>query len=150
MPEVLVRVVVLPHGEGLDLPAYQTSGSAGCDVRAAIAEPLTLEPGQRALVPCGFKMAIPEGWEVQVRPRSGLAVRHGVTMVNGPGTIDADYRGELAVPLINLGQESFTVGRGERIAQLVMMPVHQMAWAPVGELDDTERGDRGFGSTGTS
>jgi dUTP pyrophosphatase len=119
-------------------------------VRAAIAEPLTLEPGQRALVPCGFKMAIPEGWEVQVRPRSGLAVRHGVTMVNGPGTIDADYRGELAVPLINLGQESFTVGRGERIAQLVMMPVHQMAWAPVGELDDTERGDRGFGSTGTS
>ena len=150
MPKVAVRVVVLPHGEGLDLPAYQTPGSAGCDVRAAIAAPLTLDPGQRALVPCGFKMAIPEGWEVQVRPRSGLAVRHGITMVNGPGTIDADYRGEVAVPLINLGQESFTVGRGERIAQLVMMPVHQMAWAPVGELDDTVRGDRGFGSTGTS
>lgn len=150
MPKLAVKVVVLPHGEGLDLPAYQTPGSAGCDVRAAIAAPLTLDPGQRALVPCGFKMAIPEGWEVQVRPRSGLAVRHGITMVNGPGTIDADYRGEVAVPLINLGQESFTVGRGERIAQLVMMPVHQMAWAPVDELDDTVRGDRGFGSTGTS
>ena len=150
MPPVAVQVVVLPHGEGLDLPAYQTTGSAGCDVRAAIGGAVTLEPGERALVPCGFKMAIPAGWEVQVRPRSGLAMRHGVTMVNPPGTIDSDYRGELAVPLINLGQEAFTVHRGERIAQLIIAPVHQLQWVPVDELDGTERGDRGFGSTGVS
>ncbi len=150
MPPVAVQVVVLPHGEGLDLPAYQTTGSAGCDVRAAIDATVTLEPGERTLVPCGFKMAIPEGWEIQVRPRSGLAVRHGVTMVNPPGTIDSDYRGELMVPLINLGQEDFTVRRGERIAQLVIAPVHQLEWCRVDGLDGTERGDRGFGSTGVS
>lgn len=143
-----VRVVVLPHGEGLELPAYQTALSAGADLRAAIDGPLTLDPGERAVVRCGFAMALPAGWEAQVRPRSGLAVRHGITVLNAPGTIDADYRGEVMVPLINLGSEPFVIQRGERIAQMVLAPVVQVAWEPTDSLDETERGDKGFGSTG--
>ena len=145
---VEVRVRVLPNGEGLELPAYQTADSAGADLRAAIDAPIELQPGQRAVVRCGFAMALPSGWEAQVRPRSGLAVRHGITVLNAPGTIDADYRGELMVPLINLGHEPFVIQRGERIAQMILAPVHQVAWNVVTELDDTERGSGGFGSTG--
>lgn len=145
---VQVKLRVLPHGEGLELPTYATAGAAGADLRAAISGSLFLEPGMRAVIPCGFAMALPEGWEVQVRPRSGLAVKYGVTVLNGPGTIDADYRGEVQVPLINLGQERFEIQRGERIAQLVLAPVHQVRWEPVLELDSTERGTGGFGSTG--
>ncbi len=145
---VPVRVTVLAHGEGLPLPDYQTAGAAGADLRAALADPVVLQPGERSLVPCGFAMAIPEGWEVQVRPRSGLAARHGVTMVNPPGTIDCDYRGEVKVPIINHGQEPFTIERGERIAQMVLAPVFHIQWDVVDTLDATDRGERGFGSTG--
>jgi len=148
MASLTVRIVVLPHGEGLELPTHQTAGSAGADLRAAVTSPIVLEPGHRALIPCGFCMALPEGWECQVRPRSGLAVKHGITVLNAPGTIDADYRGQVHVPLINLGQETFTITRGERIAQMVLAPVTQVAWDLVTELDDTERGSGGFGSTG--
>ncbi|MEZ4321049.1 MAG: dUTP diphosphatase [Myxococcota bacterium] len=148
---VPVRVKLLPHGEGLPLPDYQTSGAAGADLRAALVVPVVLEPGDRTLVPCGFAMAIPEGWEVQVRPRSGLAAKFGVTMVNGPGTIDCDYRGEVQVPLVNLGREPFRIERGERIAQAVLAPVFRITWDLVEALDDdTERGVGGFGSTGRS
>lgn len=143
-----VSVVVLPHGEGLPLPTYQTAGSAGCDVVAAVSGPLVLGPGERALIPAGFRMALPAGWEAQVRPRSGLAVRHGVTVVNAPGTIDADYRGEVHVALINLGSEAHTIRRGDRVAQLVFAPVAQVSWATVEALEPTPRGDGGFGSTG--
>lgn len=125
---VPVKVVVLPHGVGLDLPEPQTPGAAGADLRAAFVDPVTLNPGERLVVPCGFAMELPEGWEVQVRPRSGLAVRHGITVLNAPGTIDADYRGEVQVPLIHLGQEPFRIARGERIAQMVLAPVFQVAW----------------------
>ncbi len=148
MPSVPVRVVVLPHAEGLPLPAWQTEGSAGADVRAALTEPLTLEPGERRLVPTGLRLALPPGWELQVRPRSGLAAKHGVTVINSPGTIDADYRGELFVPLVNLGAAAFRVERGERIAQLVLAPVFHAAWQVVDDLDETARGTGGFGSTG--
>jgi dUTP pyrophosphatase len=148
MPSVPVRVVVLPHAEGLPLPAWQTEGSAGADVRAALTEPLDLAPGERRLVPTGLRLALPPGWELQVRPRSGLAAKHGVTVINSPGTIDADYRGELFVPLVNLGAEPFRVERGERIAQLVLAPVFHAAWQVVDTLDDTARGQGGFGSTG--
>ena len=142
---------VLPHGEGMDLPRYGTAASAGCDLRAAMSEPLCLEPGQRALIPTGIAIALPEGTEGQVRPRSGLAIRHGLTVLNAPGTIDADYRGEISVPMINLGQEAYTVQRGDRIAQLVIAVVTQLEWVSVKELDEnTERGLGGFGSTGRS
>ena len=144
---IAVPLAVLPHGEGLDLPAYQTSGSAGCDLRAAIDSPLTLQPGARALVPTGVAIALPAGHEAQVRPRSGLAVKHGVTVLNAPGTIDADYRGEIQVPLINHGDVPFLVARGERIAQLVIAPVLQARWTDE-PLDPTDRGRQGFGSTG--
>lgn len=147
-PEVRVRLRVLPHGEGLPLPAYQTAGAAGCDLCAALAEPMVLAPGARGLVPTGLCMALPEGYEAQVRPRSGLAVRHGVTVVNAPGTIDADYRGELQVALINLGEAPFTIRRGDRVAQLVVAPVTRAVWVPTDRLDDTSRGGGGFGSTG--
>lgn len=147
-PEVAVRLRVLPHGEGLPLPAYQTPGAAGCDLRAALAEPLVLAPGARGLVPTGLCVALPEGFEAQVRPRSGLAVKHGVTVVNAPGTIDADYRGEVQVALINLGDAPFTIQRGDRVAQLVVAPVTRAVWARVDRLDDTSRGGGGFGSTG--
>lgn len=143
-----VRVKILPNGEGLELPAYQTALSAGADLRAAIEASVELGPGERVVVRCGFAMALPAGWEAQVRPRSGLAVRHGVTVLNAPGTIDADYRGEVMVPLINLGADPFVIRRGERIAQMVIAPVHQVRWQRVDHLDDTERGSGGFGSTG--
>jgi len=147
---VPVRLSWLPHGVGLPLPALATRLAAGADLRAALPEnaPLTLLPGERALVPCGFAMALPAGFEAQVRPRSGLAVRHGITVLNAPGTIDADYRGEVMVPLINLGQEAFTLARGERIAQLVIAAVAQPLFSLEDELDETERGAGGFGSTG--
>jgi len=150
MSNVIVQVRPLPHFEGLELPAYETSGSAGMDVRAAVAEgaPVTLKPGERALVPTGLSVAIPEGYEIQVRPRSGLAAKHGVTCLNTPGTIDSDYRGELKVILINLGAEPFKVLRGERIAQLVLAPVTRLGWREVDALDETARGAGGFGSTG--
>ena len=150
MSTVTVQVRPLPHFEGLELPAYETSGSAGMDVRAAVpvAEPITLKPGERAMVPTGLSVAIPEGCEIQVRPRSGLAAKHGLTCLNTPGTIDSDYRGEIKVILINLGAEAFVIQRGERIAQLVLAPVMRLAWSEVGALDETARGAGGFGSTG--
>jgi dUTP pyrophosphatase len=136
----------LPHGEGLPLPSYASSGAAGLDVVAA--ESLTLAPGTRQAVATGFAIAIPEGYEVQVRPRSGLALKHGITCLNTPGTIDSDYRGEVKVILANLGAEPFEVVRGERIAQLVPAPVLRAAFVEVAELGDTARGGGGFGSTG--
>ena len=150
MNKVTVSVCPLDHFEGLQLPAYETQGSAGMDVRAALAEDegLTLKPGERAMVPTGLSVAIPQGYEIQVRPRSGLAAKHGLTCLNTPGTIDSDYRGEIKVILINLGQEAFTIRRGERIAQLVVSPVTQLTWDEVTALDETARGAGGFGSTG--
>ena len=150
MTELTVPLTWLPHGEGLALPARQTEGAAGMDLAAALPadEAMVLAPGQRALVPCGFAMALPMGYEAQVRPRSGLAVRHGVTVLNAPGTIDADYRGEVMVPLINLGETDFTLRRGDRIAQMVIAPVSAARLIVVETLDDTERGSNGFGSTG--
>lgn len=144
-----VRVRRLPHGADLPLPEYQTPDSAGMDLMAAISEDVILAPGERTLIPTGLSIALPPGFEAQVRPRSGLALRSGVTQVNTPGTIDADYRGEIGVILINHGQEPFTVTRGMRIAQMLVAPVIQARWQEVGELDDTERGGGGFGSTGT-
>jgi dUTP pyrophosphatase len=140
----------LPHGQGLPLPAYETANAAGMDLRAAVPEdePLTLHPGDRRPVPTGIAIAIPPGFEGQVRPRSGLALRHGVTCLNSPGTVDADYRGEVMVILINHGAEAFVVRRGERIAQLLISPVVQASWREVEALDDTARGAGGFGSTG--
>jgi dUTP pyrophosphatase len=148
MTELRLPVQVLPHGEGLELPAYATPGSAGCDLRAAVGEPIVLVPGSRALVPTGIAVAIPEGYEGQVRMRSGLAIRHGLTLLNAPGTIDADYRGEIRVILGNLGDEPVTIARGDRIAQLVLAPVVRARVETVGELPATERRDGGFGSTG--
>ncbi len=145
-PEVTIGLLRLPHGAGLPLPAYATAGAAGLDVVAA--EDVDLAPGGRAAVATGFALAIPDGWEVQVRPRSGLAFRHGVTCLNTPGTIDSDYRGEVKVILANLGSEPFAVRRGERIAQLVPAPVARAALAEVDALDETARGRGGFGSTG--
>jgi dUTP pyrophosphatase len=146
----IIAVVRLPHGEGLPLPAYETDQAAGMDLRAAVPEeaPLTLEPGERAAVPTGLTMALPPGFEAQVRPRSGLALKAGITCLNTPGTIDADYRGEVKVILVNLGQEPFVIRRGERIAQMVIAPVVQAAWREAESLDETARGAGGFGSTG--
>ena len=141
-----VQVKRLPHGEGLDLPAYATTGSAGMDVVSA--EDVALKPGARHAVATGLAMAIPQGFEIQVRPRSGLAFKHGISVPNAPGTIDSDYRGELKVLLINHGADDFVIARGDRVAQLVLAPVVQAEWAEVAELDDTERGAGGFGSTG--
>jgi dUTP pyrophosphatase len=145
-----LQIKRLPHSEGLPLPAYETSGAAGMDLRAAVPEdaPVRLEPRERAPIPTGLMIALPAGHEGQVRPRSGLAIKHGISLVNTPGTIDEDYRGEVHVPLINHGNEPFVVNRGERIAQLVVVPVTQVAIAEVEELDATERGSGGFGSTG--
>ncbi|WP_289034866.1 dUTP diphosphatase [uncultured Roseibium sp.] len=139
----------LPHGADLPLPAYQSDLAAGLDLLAAVDEPLVLSPGKRALVPTGLAMALPAGFEGQVRPRSGLAVKNGVTVLNTPGTIDADYRGEVKVILINLGDEPFTIERGARIAQLVVAPVLQADLIEVESLSETQRGAGGFGSTGT-
>lgn len=145
-----VLVQVLPHGEGLPLPAYETPGAAGLDLMAAIPEgqPVALDPGRRTLVPTGLRMRLPEGFEGQVRPRSGLALRHGVTVLNAPGTIDSDYRGEIGVILVNHGTEPFEIVRGARIAQLVVAPVTRARVAPALDLDATQRGAGGFGSTG--
>jgi len=143
-----VRVARLPGAEGLPLPARATSGSAGFDLCAAIESELVLLPGQRELVPTGFAIAVPEGYEAQVRPRSGLALRHGIVLPNAPGTIDADYRGELKVILLNAGHDPVTLSRGDRIAQLVVAPVVRAEWEEVAELDATERGPGGFGHTG--
>jgi len=144
---------ILPHGEGLPLPEYATAHAAGMDLRAALpeSEPQTLLPGARCLIPSGLSLAVPVGFEAQVRPRSGLALRHGVTVLNAPGTIDADYRGEVAVVLINHGSEPFEVRRGDRIAQLLVAPVATWEWAPetsLAALGRTERGEGGYGSTG--
>ena len=145
-----IALKILPHGQGLDLPSYATIGSAGADLRAAVGTPLVIQPGERALVPSGIAMALPANHEGQVRPRSGLAVKFGLTVLNAPGTIDADYRGEIMVPLINLGAEEFVVEHGLRIAQLVIAPFHQADFHLVDDLEDTARGDGGFGSTGFS
>ncbi len=149
-PVPTVRLTWFPHGEGLDLPAYETVQAAGMDIRAAVPAdaPIVLEVGARAMIETGFAMALPPGFEAQIRPRSGLAAKHGITCLNTPGTIDADYRGEIKVILINLGQDRFTVSRGERIAQMVIAPVVQAEIMPVDKLDDTGRGAGGFGSTG--
>ena len=143
---VAVQIKRLPHGHGLDLPAYATSGAAGMDVVSA--ESVTIRPGQRHAVATGLSVAIPENYEIQVRPRSGLAFKHGITVPNTPGTIDSDYRGELKVLLINHGADDFAIARGDRIAQLVLAPVTQAKWDEVEELDETNRGEGGFGSTG--
>ncbi|EKE71531.1 MULTISPECIES: dUTP diphosphatase [Oceanibaculum] len=147
---IALPVRILPHGEGLALPAYQTADSAGLDLVAAVEAEMVLQPGERALVPTGLAIALPSGYEAQIRPRSGLAFKHGLTVLNSPGTVDADYRGEVKVLMINLGQEPFAVKRGERIAQMVVAPVTQIAWQPVADLDETARGAGGFGSTGTA
>jgi dUTP pyrophosphatase len=149
---ITIQVTPLPHFEGLALPAYETVLSAGMDLRAAVPEdaPIVIQPGERCLTPTGLAMALPAGYEAQVRPRSGLAIKHGVTCLNTPGTIDADYRGEVKVILVNLGQEPFTIRRGERIAQMVIAPVTQAAWNVVDALPESARGAGGFGSTGRS
>jgi dUTP diphosphatase len=147
---VAIRVSRLPHGEGLPLPSYATAGAAGMDLLAAVAEPVTIEPGKRALIPTGLAIALPPGYELQVRPRSGLALRHGIVLPNSPGTIDEDYRGELQVIVLNAGDAPFTVERGTRIAQAVLAPVVRARWHEVVSLDETVRGSGGFGSTGTA
>jgi dUTP pyrophosphatase len=148
--EIKVNIRQLPHGTGLPLPAYQSTHAAGLDLLAAVPEsaPLVLAPGKHAMVPTGLAIALPDGFEAQVRSRSGLAAKHGVTVLNSPGTIDADYRGEIQVILINHGSEPFTIRRGERIAQMVMAPVVQAKLVAVAELSATDRGTGGFGSTG--
>ena len=147
---VTIRVVPLPHAAGLALPAYETADAAGMDLRAAVEDsaPVTLAPGHRAMIPTGLTIALPPGYEAQVRPRSGLAAKHGVTCLNSPGTVDADYRGEVKVILINHGQEPFVIKRGERIAQMIIAPVTRADLKVVTELDETKRGAGGFGSTG--
>jgi len=143
-----VAILRLPHGHDLPLPSYATAESAGMDLIAAVADAIALEPGERTLVPTGIAIALPQGFEAQVRPRSGLALKFGVTTLNTPGTIDADYRGEIGVILINHGQERVTIKRGDRIAQLVVAPVTRVAWDPRDSLDGTARGAGGFGSSG--
>ena len=148
--KVRIPVVPLPHHAGLALPTYASVGAAGMDLRAAVAEdaPVTLTPGSRALIPTGLQIAVPEGFEAQVRPRSGLALKHGITCLNSPGTVDSDYRGEVGVVLANLGSEPFVVARGERIAQLVIAAHARAEWEPVKVHAETARGEGGFGSTG--
>lgn len=143
---IAVAIKRLPNNEDLPLPAYETEGAAGLDLRAT--EAVTLKPGRRHLVPTGLSIALPQGFEAQVRPRSGLAVKHGVTVLNSPGTIDCDYRGEIKVPLINHGEDDFVVARGDRIAQMVIAPVTRVSWTEVDTLDETDRGAGGFGSSG--
>jgi len=148
MPDVSVAIQCLPHGADLPLPAYATAQSAGLDLMAAIDGEITLAPGARQLVPTGLSIALPAGYEAQVRPRSGLALKHGITVLNSPGTIDADYRGEVKVLLVNHGAEAVVLKRGDRIAQMVVAPVTRIAWRMVERLDETERGAGGYGSTG--
>lgn len=145
-----VQITRLPHAEGLNLPQYATALSAGVDLEAAIASPVTLNPGERQLIATGLAIALPEGFEAQIRPRSGLAFKNGVTVLNSPGTIDADYRGEIKVILANLGTEPFTVERGMRVAQMVIAAYARVGWNLVDQLDETARGAGGFGSTGTA
>jgi len=149
MTAVEVAIQRLPHGADLPLPGYETAGSAGLDLLAAVDADLILQPGERMLVPSGIAIALPAGYEAQIRPRSGLAAEHGITLLNAPGTIDADYRGEIKVILANLGAEIFTVTRGMRIAQMVVAPVSRVVWSAAETLDETARGAGGFGSTGT-
>ncbi|MBT3398862.1 MAG: dUTP diphosphatase [Rhodospirillaceae bacterium] len=147
---VEVAVTRLPHGADLELPSYETADAAGMDLRAAVTDDVVLAPGERALIPTGLAIALPSGYEAQVRPRSGLALRNGISLVNTPGTIDADYRGEVGVIVINHGAEPFTVDRGMRVAQMVIAPVTQATWLETDNLSDTARGAGGFGSTGTA
>ena len=146
--EPIVTVLRLPQGAGLPLPSYMSAGAAGADVVAALDAPIALEPGARALIPTGFALEVPAGWEVQVRPRSGLALKHGVTVLNAPGTIDADYRGPVGVLLVNLGTEAFTIARGDRIAQLIVAPVARATFGEAATIAASDRGAGGFGSTG--
>ena len=148
MSGATIEVMRLPHAEGLPLPAYATAGAAGMDLLAAVRDDVTIPPGGRALIPTGLCIALPPGHELQVRPRSGLALRHGIVLPNSPGTIDEDYRGELQVIVLNAGAEPFTVERGQRIAQAVLAPVTRAAWREVAALPGTTRGTGGFGSTG--
>ena len=148
MGDIDVPLQRLAHGAGLPLPAYATAHAAGLDLLAAVGEAVELAPGSRRLIPTGISIALPAGYEAQIRPRSGLALRHGVTLLNSPGTIDADYRGELGVILINLGEAPFRVERGDRIAQLVIAPVARLAWHEADVLPESARGAGGFGSTG--
>ena len=145
---VAVAVTILPHGGGLPLPRYASAAASGVDLVAAVAAALVLQPGERTAVPTGIALALPEGYEAQVRPRSGLALQHGITVLNSPGTIDADYRGEIRVILANLGAAAVTIHRGDRVAQLVVAPVARIAWEPVAALPESVRGAQGFGSTG--
>jgi dUTP pyrophosphatase len=148
MSTVEIHIKRLPHGEGLDLPHYATAGAAGMDILAALDKPVRIAPAGRALIPCGFCIALPTGFELQIRPRSGLALKHGIVLPNSPGTIDEDYRGEVQVILLNASEEYFLVTRGMRIAQAVLAPVVRAAWTEVETLDATARGAGGFGSTG--
>ena len=148
--EVTVAIRILPEGVGLPLPAYMSPDAAGCDLFAAVNEDVTLEPGERALIPSGFALELPPGYEAQVRPRSGLAIKYGVTCLNSPGTIDADYRGPVCVILVNHGRDRFVVRRGDRVAQMVVAPVLRARFAPSDSLSGTARDAGGFGSTGTS
>ncbi len=147
---VVIELRRLPHGADLPLPSYATAGAAGMDLLAAVAEPVTLAPGQRALIPTGLAIALPPGHELQIRPRSGLALRHGIVLPNSPGTIDEDYRGEIQVIMLNTGDAPFVIERGARIAQAVLAPVIRAVWREVEALDETARNQGGFGSTGTS
>ena len=147
---VSVAITRLPHGADLDLPAYETADAAGMDLPAAVEHDVEIAPGARCLIPTGLAIALPPSYEAQIRPRSGLALRNGISIVNSPGTIDPDYRGEVGVIVINHGDEPFTVTRGMRIAQMVVAPVTQAVWDEVSELPETERGAGGFGSTGTT
>ncbi len=146
---IYVKVTVLPHGVGLPLPAYATAQSAGMDLYAAVENEIILKPGKRILVPTGIAIALPENYEAQIRPRSGLALKSGITIPNAPGTIDADYRGEIQAIIMNSGDEDFTITRGMRIAQMIVAPVVQIKWNQVENLDQSARGSGGFGSTGT-
>ena len=148
MSTVEIQIKRLPHGKGLDLPAYATAGAAGMDLLAAVEKPVRIPPAGRVLVPTGFCIALPTGYELQIRPRSGLALKHGIVLPNSPGTIDEDYRGEVQVILLNASEEYFLVTRGMRIAQAVLAPVYHAAWTEVEALDETARGVGGFGSTG--
>ena len=146
---ISIKLLQLPHGASLPMPAYATALSAGVDLMAAITTDITIKPLERILIPTGIAIALPQGYEAQIRPRSGLALKHGISLVNTPGTIDADYRGEIKVLIINFGQENFTVSHGMRIAQMVVAPVSRVVFEPAESLEDTERSASGFGSTGT-
>ena len=148
METVTVSIAREPGTEDLPLPAYETLHAAGMDLRASVTETITLGPGERALIPTGIRIALPPGYEAQIRPRSGLALKHGVTMLNSPGTIDSDYRGEIRVIVVNHGQTPFLIARGDRIAQMVVAPVTRAEWRELTRLDETSRGDGGFGHTG--